>query len=188
MVSSVSIPVTAKLRSGFEDTSLFEENICAAAESGIAFLTLHPRTKVEGYKPPANWDLIRRAKNISKVPIVGNGDIITPADAQKMLNETGCDSLMIGRGAVINPWIFHEIRGNVPKKRDIAAFVKEFCDNLPVTAKPRNHVNQLKQLSGFLFQRNKHLAERRMEMLRGSYADGNDFLFQMLPILREHWT
>ncbi len=72
MVKAVSIPVTAKLRSGFDDISLFKENLFAAQESGIKFLTLHPRTKVEGYGPPARWELIAEAKSLLKIPLVGN--------------------------------------------------------------------------------------------------------------------
>ena len=76
MVQAVSIPVTVKMRSGFDDISLFKENLLAAQESGIRFLTLHPRTKVDGYGPPARWDLIAEAKSILKIPVVGNGDIL----------------------------------------------------------------------------------------------------------------
>lgn len=83
VVRSVSIPVTVKMRSGYEDTSLFHENLLAAQESGIAYLTLHPRTKVEGYGPPANWDLIAEAKSFLKIPVVGNGDILSVQDALK---------------------------------------------------------------------------------------------------------
>ena len=72
MVDAVSVPVTAKLRAGFSDTSLFRENLLAAEEAGIAFLTLHPRTKEDGYGPPARWDLIREAKQLLKIPVIGN--------------------------------------------------------------------------------------------------------------------
>lgn len=80
IVKAVSIPVTVKMRSGFEDTSLFKENLLAAQESGISYLTLHPRTKLEGYGPPANWDLIAEAKRFLKIPVVGNGDILKVED------------------------------------------------------------------------------------------------------------
>lgn len=88
MVKAVSIPVTAKLRSGFDDISLFKENVLAAQESGIKFLTLHPRTKVDGYGPPARWDLIAEAKSLLTIPLVGNGDILTVDDALRMLTQT----------------------------------------------------------------------------------------------------
>ena len=92
MVKAVSIPVTIKMRSGYEDTSRFKENLLAAEESGVKFITLHPRTKVDGYGPPARWDLIGEAKSFLKIPLVGNGDILTIEDALKMLKETRCDA------------------------------------------------------------------------------------------------
>ena len=109
VVEAVSAPVTIKMRSGYEDISLFQENLLAAEESGVRFITLHPRTKVEGYTPPARWDLIAQAKQILQIPVVGNGDILSVNDALRIQRETNCDALMIGRGAVINPFIFHQI-------------------------------------------------------------------------------
>ena len=116
IVKAVSIPVTVKMRSGFEDISLFKENLLAAQESGISYLTLHPRTKLDGYGPPANWDLIAEAKHLLKIPVVGNGDILNVADALRMLTHTQCDALMIGRGSMINPYIFHQIRNHFAGK------------------------------------------------------------------------
>jgi tRNA-dihydrouridine synthase C len=89
MVSAVSVPVSIKMRSGYENISLFKENLLAAQESGAVFITLHPRTKVDGYGPPARWDLIAEAKSLLKIPLVGNGDILKVEDALKMLAMTG---------------------------------------------------------------------------------------------------
>ena len=83
--------MTIKMRSGYEDISLFDENFLAAEESGVRYITLHPRTKVEGYGPPARWDLIARAKSLLKIPLIGNGDIRNVNDAMAMLRTTGCD-------------------------------------------------------------------------------------------------
>src|SRR5262249_1477893 len=112
VVKAVSVPVTVKMRIGFDDSSLFMENILAAQESGVRYIALHPRTKVDGYGPPAKWDYIARAKATLKIPVVGNGDILTVDDALRMLKTTGCDALMIGRGSVINPFLFQEIRAH----------------------------------------------------------------------------
>ena len=87
VVRSVAIPVTIKMRSGYEDTSLFLENLSAAQESGVQYITLHPRTKADGYDSPARWDLIAQAKAFLKIPIVGNGDIRNVADALNMLRK-----------------------------------------------------------------------------------------------------
>lgn len=106
LVNAVRVPVTVKMRSGFNDLSLFKENLLAAQESGARYITLHPRTKADGYSPPARWDLIAEAKATLRIPVVGNGDILTVQHALDMLRQTGCDALMIGRGSVINPFIF----------------------------------------------------------------------------------
>ncbi|MFN4174788.1 MAG: tRNA-dihydrouridine synthase, partial [Parachlamydiaceae bacterium] len=128
MVESVSVPVTLKMRSGYEDTSLFKENLSAAESSGVKFITLHPRTKVDGYGPKAKWELIAEAKSTLRIPLVGNGDILTVQDALSMLNQTKCDAIMIGRGAVSNPFIFRQIKAHfegsafTPKREDWRIF------------------------------------------------------------------
>lgn len=171
MVRAVDVPVTAKLRSGFEDTSLFRENLLAAEESGIAFLTLHPRTKAEGYGPAARWDLIAEAKSVLKIPVVGNGDILTVQDALKMVKETGCDALMIGRGSVINPFIFREIKAHYAQisfqgsHDEKVHYLRSFLQAMAQGTPERTRINKLKQLLGFLFKSNPKLMERRQELL-----------------------
>jgi tRNA-dihydrouridine synthase C len=194
MVDAVSVPVTAKLRIGYEDTSLFKENILAAQESGIQFLTLHPRTKADGYGPPARWEFIAEAKQLLRIPVVGNGDILTLHDALKMLKTTGCDALMIGRGSVINPFIFLEIKAHFAGqpfvssadrlKQFLAVFLKELPSEMPL----RTKINKLKQVAGFLFRANHWLQERRQAMLTGSYPDPESFLQAIVPILKEGWN
>lgn len=182
-----TVPVTVKLRSGYEDTSLFEDNLFAAQEAGAKHIALHPRTKLEGYKPPAHWGLIAKAKALLSIPVIGNGDILTARDAKRMIEETACDGLMIGRGAVINPWIFHEIRGNSDKSLpQLKHFLETFVENISEKTRPLKGVNQLKQLCGFLFRMNAHLLERRQEMLRTVYVNAEDFLSKNLPILSNY--
>lgn len=193
MVDAVNIPVTAKLRSGFEDTSLFKENLLAAQSSGIKFLTLHPRTKVDGYGPPARWDLIAEAKQLLSIPVVGNGDILTVQDAINMLNQTKCDALMIGRGSVINPFIFHEIKSyfsGIPYQYDwekIKLFINVFIENIPLEMTMRGKLNKLKQLFGFLFKGNSWLLEHRKIILSSSYQTIESFLEFALPIYHQGW-
>lgn len=191
MVDAVSIPVTAKLRSGFDDISLFKENLCAAQESGIQFLTLHPRTKVDGYGPPARWDLIAEAKSLLKIPVVGNGDILTVQDALRMLKETHCDALMIGRGAIINPFIFHEIKSFFSKANYRYSFegLKNYCEvyfsAFPDDMQERMKINKLKQLMGFLFKANERLLFKRMDILRSSHPQARSFLNDALHMLSD---
>lgn len=193
LVKAVSIPVTVKMRSGFEDTSLFEENLMAAQESGIRYLTLHPRTKVDGYGPPARWELIAKAKSILKIPVVGNGDILGVEHAVKMLKTTGCDALMIGRGSVINPFIFHQIRAHfakqtyVPKWHDLIHFFHVFMEAYPETMTERVRVNKLKQLFSFLFKTSAELLAKRDICLASRLEDPTAFLAFSLDLLQDGW-
>lgn len=167
-----TIPVTAKLRSGFENTALFEENLLAAQEAGMSYIALHPRTKVEGYKPPANWELIAKAKELLNIPVVGNGDINSVEDALSMLTQTKCDALMIGRGALKNPWLFLEIKAhfsgkNIEKLDDAYdQYIQNFVDALPESMPTKTKINKCKQLLSYLFQGCDRLKEKRLEMLR----------------------
>lgn len=111
LVNAVKKPVTLKIRSGVTDASkfLFREIAEIAEDQGIQMITFHPRTVSQGYSGNADWKLIKELKDISNVPVVGNGDITTPEDAKMMLDETNCDYVMIGRGAMGNPFLFEQI-------------------------------------------------------------------------------
>jgi tRNA-dihydrouridine synthase C len=190
IVGAVSIPVTAKLRSGFNDTGLFRENMLAAEASGISFLTLHPRTKVDGYGPPARWDLIREAKKILKIPVVGNGDILTVDDAKRMMAETGCDALMIGRGSVINPFIFHQIKANYAGQEyqmqwtQVEHYFATFLAQMSSEVPERTRVNKVKQLMSFMFKGNAELLAMRQNILTWTEGNVRAFLDFSLPQLK----
>ena len=111
LVNAVKKPVTLKIRSGVTDASkfLFREIAEIAEDEGIQMITLHPRTVSQGYSGHSDWTLIKELKEISSIPIVGNGDILTPEDAKLMFDETNCDYIMIGRGAMGNPFLFEQI-------------------------------------------------------------------------------
>ena len=111
LVNSVKKPVTLKIRSGVTDASkfLFREVAEIAEDEGIQMITLHPRTVSQGYSGHSDWSMIKELKEISSIPIVGNGDILTPEDAKSMLDETNCDYVMVGRGAMGNPFLFEQI-------------------------------------------------------------------------------
>lgn len=194
MVNAVSIPVTIKMRSGYEDISLFKENLHAAQESGVHYITLHPRTKVDGYTPPARWDLIAEAKKLLRIPLVGNGDILTVEDALKMLAMTNCDALMIGRGSIINPFIFHQIRAHFSKKpfraewQDLLNYFEVFLADVPPEVPVKVRVSKLKQLMSFLFKGNARLLEKRQEILTAQPVDPQSYLDFALPLLKEGWV
>ncbi len=194
VVRAVTIPVTLKMRSGYEDISLFDENVLAAQESGVCYITLHPRTKVDGYGPPARWDLIARAKSLLKIPLVGNGDILTVNDAVTMLRTTGCDGLMIGRGSIINPFIFHQIRAHysqIPyelKWEKLLGFLDTFMAETPNDFSAKLRVNKLKQLLGFIFKSNPRLMEKRQQVLSALHQDHETFLAFAMALLKESWN
>ena len=106
---SVDIPVTVKIRSGWDEKSINALEIAKVVEqAGASAITVHPRTRSQGYSGKANWDIIRQVKENVHIPVIGNGDIKTVYDAKKMLEETGCDAVMIGRGLLGNPWLIKE--------------------------------------------------------------------------------
>lgn len=111
VVEAVSIPVTAKIRSGWNNGCIVAPVAAAALEeAGIVALTLHPRTTKQLYTGEADWSLIAETRKAISIPFIGNGDIKSAHDAKRMLDETGCDGVMIGRRALGNPWIFNEIK------------------------------------------------------------------------------
>lgn len=106
-VTAVKVPVTIKTRKGWDEDSVNAVEIAAiAAQEGAAAVTIHGRTREQFYSGVADWDIIRQVKRAIDIPVIGNGDITKPQDAKRMLEETGCDAVMIGRGAQGNPWIF----------------------------------------------------------------------------------
>ena len=105
------LPVTVKLRNGFDDETLNAPELARVCEAaGAAMLCIHGRTRVQGYAPGVNRAVIRAVKQAVRIPVLANGDIYTPADALSMLSETGCDGIMVARGAMGRPWLFAEIR------------------------------------------------------------------------------
>ena len=106
-VAAVKVPVTIKIRKGWDEKSVNAVEIASiAALEGAAAVTVHGRTREQFYSGTADWNIIKRVKDAVDIPVIGNGDVITPQDAGRMLEETGCDAVMIGRGAQGNPWIF----------------------------------------------------------------------------------
>jgi len=121
------IPVTIKMRLGYEDPSGEEAvEIARIAEaSGISMITVHGRTRAQGYTGKANWDAIGKVKRAVKIPVLGNGDVLTAEHARDLQERSGCDGVMIGRGALGNPWLFGQIHDRLFRKQDPIAPTRE---------------------------------------------------------------
>ena len=109
VVSSVSVPVTVKIRSGWDSEHINAVSVAKVCEkAGASAIAVHGRTRAQGYSGCANWNIIKDVKDNVGIPVIGNGDVKTVFDAKRMFDETGCDAIMIGRATLGNPWIFKE--------------------------------------------------------------------------------
>lgn len=110
VVEAVNVPVTVKIRSGWDQNSINAVEVAKIIEeAGAKAICVHPRTRSQGYTGKADWSIIKEVKNSVSIPVIGNGDILTVYDAKKMLDYTNCDAVMIGRGVLGNPWLIKEI-------------------------------------------------------------------------------
>ena len=110
VVEAVNIPVTVKIRSGWDNDSINAVEVAKICENaGASAIAVHPRTRAQGYSGHSDWNIIKQVKDSVNIPVIGNGDIKTIYDAKRMLEETGCDAIMIGRAALGNPWFIREV-------------------------------------------------------------------------------
>lgn len=149
------VPVTAKVRLGTVDASRLPEVLAAVERAGAAMVTVHARTKADGYAHPARWEELARARGLTRLPMLGNGDVLEPADARRMIETTGVDGVMIGRGALRDPWVFLRLareRAGLPPPEvgpdEVLALHARYRDAMLARAGSSTHgvLGQLKQL------------------------------------------
>ena len=130
VVNAVNVPVTVKIRSGWDNNSINAVEIAKMIErAGASAITVHPRTRAQGYTGNADWNIIKAVKENVTIPVIGNGDIRSCYDAKRMLDETKCDAIMIGRGVLGNPWLIKEcVEYLATGKEPIKVLLKEKMD------------------------------------------------------------
>ena len=152
----IKIPLTVKIRAGFYDHTINAVETAKLAEDcGAEHIALHGRTKEQGYRGLANWDLVKQVKEAVRVPVSGSGDVTTIAGAFDKFRETGCDGVLIGRGAMANPWLFRQIEDAInnreifePTLADKRAILHEYFDLLREDMPETPAINRMKQLAG----------------------------------------
>ena len=160
VVRHTNLPVTAKTRLGWDSDSIVIIDVARRMQDvGIQALTLHARTRSQGFKGEADWPWISRVKASVDIPVIGNGDITRPEDVARMFDETGCDAVMIGRGAVHNPWIFNQSKvylstGFLPPEPSLAEKIDLLKMHLKFSVEykgeNRGVVEMRKHFSGYL--------------------------------------
>ncbi|WP_079504216.1 tRNA dihydrouridine synthase DusB [Mesobacillus jeotgali] len=162
VVDAVDKPVTVKMRMGWDDEHIFAiENARAVERAGGKAVALHGRTRVQLYEGIANWDIIRDVKQAVNIPVIGNGDVQTPEDAKRMLEETGVDGVMIGRAALGNPWMIYR----TVKYLETGELMDE------PTAREKIDVSIL-HLDRLIALKNEHIAVREMRKHAAWYLKG----------------
>ncbi|MGK0392834.1 tRNA-dihydrouridine synthase [Alcanivorax borkumensis] len=148
------VPVSVKMRLGNEDDARALDNARAVVDAGAAWLTVHGRTKRQGYKPPAFWDRIGHIREVVSIPVIANGEIWTPDDAGRAQRESGCEDLMLGRGAVANPLLVSLLRfGGETNWDAILPILQQFWMDVADTGTDAQLAGRIKQWLSYLRRR-----------------------------------
>ena len=155
---AIRIPLTVKIRSGWDHSSINALQVLKLAEDcGVEALAIHGRTRSDLFSGHADWGIIARVKERARIPIIGNGDVFAPQDAARMFRETGVDGIMIGRGALSNPWLIHQCWDHLNGRESIQVsleermeFVMVFLQQVSLELPPPVALGKIKKIGGYL--------------------------------------
>jgi len=189
VVNSISIPVTVKIRSGWDKDSINAVEVAKICEeAGAKCIAIHARTRSQGYTGKADWNIIKEVKKAVSIPVIGNGDITDIYSAKKMLDETNCDLIMIGRASLGNPWLFKEINSYL--EEGIILDKPSYVDRIDMCLKHLNNLNFYRNEKTAVLEIRNHIAWYLRGVPGGKEIKNKIFntlnIFDIIDILNEY--
>ena len=189
VVKAVDIPVTVKIRSGWDENNINAVEVAKICEeAGASAIAVHARTRSQGYSGKANWNIIKDVVNAVNIPVIGNGDVVSPELAKQMLDETGCAGVMIGRGAIGNPWLINNCvnfleNGSYNDDIDIKDRIEMMKKHLDMLIKDKNERTAVLEFRTHLMYYFKYLPKSKETKVKLCQAKSKN---EILEILNEY--
>ena len=191
VVNAVNIPVTVKIRSGWDEKSINAVKVAKICEeAGASAIAIHARTRSQGYSGKANWNIIKDVVNAVSIPVIGNGDIVSPELAKQMINETGCAGVMIGRGAIGNPWLIKNCvdyleTGNYDSEVSISDRIKMMKKHLDMLIRDKNERTAILEFRTHLMYYFKYLPNSKETKVKLCQAKTKEEVIKILDTYKE---